>query len=145
MVPCKASIDHTPLESFALCFRTTGESSAQRCNENRLDVSRTTGISPSTASQLLRSFLLKLSVVESMLQPIPAGLDVTFYVMCLLNRDLDDIDQYRLHGDDRLNLTWVVPDANIEHAFDDALIVPLKSLHTEFMQIQLYVQERSMK
>lgn len=80
-----------------------------------------------------------------MLQPISAGLDTTFYVMCVLNRDLDDIDQYRLHGDDRLNLTWVVPDTKVEHAFDDALIVPLKNMHSEFMQIQLYVQERSKK
>ena len=137
--PCKATIDHTPLESFTFALKGTTHQS----ETDLLNSKHTMGIPRDTITQFLRSFLLKLSVAESLLQPIPPGLDITFYVMLQLSDNhVEDVGQYRIEGDERLRMPWIQCDMDQERIFEDEVVIPLKSVHNEVIQLQLYVQER---
>ena len=141
--PCKASLDHTPLESFTLGFKSVGEAVAHQREGDLINSTHTVGIPRDTISQFLRAFLLKLSIAESLLQPIPPGMDTTFYVMLQLGDNyIEDVEQCRVQGDEKCKLPWVQTDSNRESAFEDAVVIPLKSAQNEVVQLQLYVQER---
>ena len=97
--PCKTSLDHTPLESFTLGFKSIGQVVAHQTENDLINSTHTVGIPRDTISQFLRSFLLKLSIAESLLQPIPPDLDVTFYVMLQLgNNYMEDVEQHQDSG-----------------------------------------------
>lgn len=141
--PCKTSLDHTPLESFTLGFKSVGQVVAHQSEKDLINSAHTVGIPRDTISQFLRSFLLKLSIAESLLQPIPPGLDLTFYVMLQLgNNYVEDVEGHRVQGDEKCRVPWVQVDNHHEDAFEDAVVIPLKSVQNEVVQLQLYVQER---
>ena len=70
-------------------------------------------------------------------------MDTTFYVMLQLGDNyIEDVEQCRVQGDEKCKLPWVQTDSNRESAFEDAVVIPLKSAQNEVVQLQLYVQER---
>ena len=83
---------------------------------------------------ILRSFLLKVTVADALLQPIPPG--SPFEIMINVGKDLDGEDAEHLVDEE---CPWVLhqrPD------FDNSVLTPLKDLSTNLFRMKLFVEEK---
>lgn len=151
----------TPLEAFTLAISSIADILPEDDDEIKEGKKRgpgdgIVGISQGTISQLFRAFLTKLSIVESVLLPIPQDLDVTFTVAVKTCRTIhpadldyrperlqilesDSLDQVRFYQG--LPFVWIQADTRDEDIFRDSIVIPLKSISNEVIRMQLWVQD----
>ncbi|KAJ3271702.1 MAD2 mitotic arrest deficient-like 2 [Terramyces sp. JEL0728] len=98
-------------------------------NHMHVDLSERGQLNMTELSTFLRSFLLKLSCLDSTLLPLPNN--VTWNVWVEINGE----DPTPLNG---VNL---VPTASSELNVKEGKIIPLKSMDAKFIKIEMYVEE----
>lgn len=159
IVPCLADggVMREALECFTISIKSIADMLPPDPRKDfKVKVLPTHGITHSTINQLFRAFLVKLSVAESVLAPIPAHFDTTFSVLIKTNRQVnpedidykemyfeDDPEAFKAHCD--VPFPWLLADTEQQSALDNGLIIPLKSISNEVIRMQLWVQEGSAK
>lgn len=83
---------------------------------------------------VLRSFLLKVTVADALLQPLPQG--SPFEIVINLAKDLEGEDAETLVSEE---CPWVLLD---KPDFESSTLTPLKDLSTNLFRIKLFVEER---
>jgi mitotic spindle assembly checkpoint protein MAD2B len=127
LVICRDGPSRKPLEQFTFSLKLLPD--FRNCTRASLDT-------------FLRSFLLKINVADSMLQPIERdGNDISFYVLLHTNSDLDSAHQRRLQG--MLENPWVSADDEEKVLFKGANVAPCKTITTQSFQLQLHVEQIS--
>ncbi|XP_065890998.1 mitotic spindle assembly checkpoint protein MAD2B-like [Dysidea avara] len=82
-----------------------------------------------------RSFLLKISVCNTLLKPLPEG--CTFMVQAVTKLSSAANMEYT-HSEQEF--PWIILDQQ-EHSINNSTVAPLKSVSTGIVQMQLYVEE----
>ena len=125
LVICSDGPSRRPLEQYTFSLKLLPD--FQNCTRASLDT-------------FLRSFLLKINVADSMLQPIERnGEELSFYILLHTNSDLDSSHQKRLQG--MLENPWVSADEEEKNLFKGANVAPCKTIATQSFQLQLQVEQ----
>ena len=82
---------------------------------------------------------MKLSVTESLMKPLPTDCSWSVQV-CTKESAAQAIDQAQIVK----NFPWVEADER-ETIIEDPKIIPLKAVNSDYMQMQLYVEESAIK
>lgn len=86
--------------------------------------------------QNLRATLLKLYVCNGLLQTLPCECTWTVEVHTRRSTSLEIDDKYKVN-----DMMWVMEDNSSSSDDVDSKIIPLKSISTDILTMQLYVQE----
>ncbi|CAC5420499.1 MAD2L2 [Mytilus coruscus] len=86
-----------------------------------------------------RGFLLKLSVTESLLKPLPE--DCTWTVQVYTKESAALAIEQKQHLKD---FPWILADER-ETTMEDPKMIPLKAVNSDYFQMQLYAEESSIK
>ncbi|XP_076087406.1 mitotic spindle assembly checkpoint protein MAD2B-like isoform X2 [Mytilus galloprovincialis] len=87
----------------------------------------------------LRGFLLKLSITESLLKTLPE--DCTWTVQVYTRESAALAIEQKQHLKD---FPWILADER-ETTLEDAKMIPLKAVNSDYLQMQLYAEESSIK
>ncbi|XP_060541271.1 mitotic spindle assembly checkpoint protein MAD2B [Pantherophis guttatus] len=89
--------------------------------------------------QLLRAFILKISVCDAVLDNNPPGCTFTILVHTreAATRNMEKIQVIK-------DFPWILADEQDVHMHDPRLI-PLKTMTSDLLKMQLYVEERTQK
>ena len=93
----------------------------------------------SHVEQLLRAFILKISVCDAVLDNNPPGCTFTVLVHTreAATRNMEKIQVIK-------DFPWILADEQDVHMHDPRLI-PLKTMTSDILKMQLYVEERAHK
>uniref|UniRef100_A0A3B3YS25 HORMA domain-containing protein n=1 Tax=Poecilia mexicana TaxID=48701 RepID=A0A3B3YS25_9TELE len=93
----------------------------------------------SHVEQLLRAFILKISVCDAVLNNNPPGCSFTVLVHTrdAATRNMEKVQVIK-------DFPWIVADEQEVHMKEPRLI-PLKSMTSDIVKMQLYVEERAQK
>ncbi|KAK8731290.1 hypothetical protein OTU49_007525 [Cherax quadricarinatus] len=89
--------------------------------------------------EALRAFCLKLSISDSLLQPLPPGCSFAVHIHVP-----EHVPAVMSSGNQYQDFPWVEAEKE-QTEVHDPHIVPLKTLRTELCRMQLYVEESSKK
>uniref|UniRef100_A0A8C0ARU5 Mitotic spindle assembly checkpoint protein MAD2B n=1 Tax=Buteo japonicus TaxID=224669 RepID=A0A8C0ARU5_9AVES len=104
-----------------------------------LPVASNTCLCRSVLEQLLRAFILKISVCDAVLDNNPPGCTFTVLVHTreAATRNMEKIQVIK-------DFPWILADEQDVHMHDPRLI-PLKTMTSDILKMQLYVEERAHK
>lgn len=94
-------------------------------------------LSKASLETLLRSFLLKINIADSVFAPIECK-ERTFYILAHTDQGLGEGDQQGMQAG--LENPWVGCDEEMER-FADCVAAPFKAVITQAFQLQLHVQK----
>ena len=129
LVICLADPKRTPIEQYVLTCKILNSADG-------VNVTRT------SLETILRSFLLKINVSDALFRPKDGDRQETsFYLLVHTNDDINDpVDQERLQAG--MELPWLSVDGEEGGMFEMAEAVPLKTVTTDVLHLQLHVEER---
>ncbi|XP_024116849.1 mitotic spindle assembly checkpoint protein MAD2B isoform X2 [Oryzias melastigma] len=119
--------DHRPVERFVF----------EICQPPLLSISSDSLLSH--VEQLLRAFILKISVCDAVLTSNPPGcsFSVLVHTRDAATRNMEKVQVMK-------DFPWIVADEQEVHMKEPRL-VPLKSMTSDIIKMQLYVEERAQK
>lgn len=86
--------------------------------------------------QSLRAFLLRINTCDSLLHQIPSDCSFNVLVFTKASATLDMEDSQFVQG-----FPWIEADGALSSKLPDAKIIPLKSMSSHLIKMQLYVEE----
>ena len=135
VVICENNHYYAPFETYTLTFK--------RLSHNFIIDEKTHGIPLEHLKHVLSLFISKLNIADSILRSIPSDLDVSFSLAIELENEIVFNNVENIIESNVESLPWIPEDKKLTAHFSESIFIPLKSFHSDFLELSLQVQQKS--